>query len=457
MSESTTPQRSGSRWLRALGLQRPELRSWAMYDWAKSSFETTIGAAVFPIYYGTVAAATLPPNVASAYWGYTNSISLLVITLLAPILGAMADYMAAKKRFLAAFMALGVVATACLFFITRGAWLPASILFLLGAVGVTGSTTFNDSLLPHIATDEEVDRVSTAAYALGYLGGGLLLAVNAVMIMKPGLFGFADAGIATRAAFASVAVWWAVFSIPLFLRVPEPPRRLEAGESPGTRPIRAGFSRLRETVGEIRKYRELLKFLIAYWLYIDGIHTIQKMATIYGAEIGIGTGALIGALLLVQFVGIPFTFSFGALAGRIGTRNGIYISLVAYTLIAILGFFVPSAWHFWALAFAVGMVQGGAQGLSRSLYATLLPRAKSAEFFSFFSIFERFGGIAGPAIFGIIGTLTGTSRFGILALVAFFVLGIGLLSRVDLEEGRRAAKEEDATLAPIPVANAGPR
>lgn len=434
--------------LRALGLQRRELRSWAMYDWAKSSFETTMGAAVFPIYYGTVAAATLPKQVASAYWGYTNSISLLLIALAAPVLGAMADYLAAKKRFLAAFMTMGVLATACLFFITRGEWLLASILFIIGAVGVTGSTAFNDSLLPHIAGEEEVDRVSTAAYAFGYLGGGLLLAVNALMIMKPGLFGFADPGIATRTAFLSVAAWWTIFAIPLFLHVPEPGRRPGVGEAPRVNPVRVGFARLRETFGEIRRYRELFKFLLAYWLYIDGIHTIQKMATIYGAEIGIGTGALIGALLLVQFVGVPFTFLFGALAGRIGTRRGIYLALAVYTLLAVMGFFIRSAWHFWALALVVGMVQGGAQGLSRSLYATLIPKAKSSEFFSFFSIFEKFGGVAGPAVFGLVGTLTGTSRFGILALVAFFIGGIVLLSRVDIEEGKRAARRENATLAP---------
>lgn len=443
-----------ARGLATLGLQRRVLRSWAMYDWAKSAFETTIGAAVFPIYYGTVAAATLPPNVASARWGYTNSISLLIIALTAPVLGAMADYMAAKKRFLAAFMAMGVLATACLFFVTRGEWLLASVLFTIGAVGVTGSTAFNDSLLPHIAGPDEVDRVSTAAYAFGYLGGGLLLAVNALMIMKPDLFGFADAGIATRIAFLTVAAWWVVFSIPLFLRVPEPSRRIEADESPRINPVVAGFSRLCETLGEIRKYRELFKFLLAYWLYIDGIHTIQKMAAIYGAELGIGTGSLIGALLLVQFVGVPFTFLFGALAGRIGTRHGIYLALGVYMLIAIGGYFVREAWHFWALAVAVGLVQGGAQGLSRSLYSTLLPKGKSSEFFSFFSIFEKFGGIIGPALFGLLATLTGTSRFGILALVSFFIGGIVLLSRVDIEAGRRAAREEDATLAPVRTAPA---
>ncbi|HEY8482967.1 MAG TPA: MFS transporter [Longimicrobiales bacterium] len=438
--------RSPRSWLRALGLDRRELRSWAMYDWAKSAFETTMVAGVFPIYYTTVAADVLPRNLATAYWGYTNAISTLLIALASPVLGAMADFLGAKKRFLAAFMATGVAATAGLFFVLRGDWLLASVLYTAAAIGLAASTALNDSLLPHIAREGEVDRVSTAAYALGYLGGGLLLALNALMILKPEWFGLPDAGLATRVVFLSVAVWWLLFSIPLLRHVPEPVARLEKGESFGTNPVRIGFRRLRETFREIRQYRELFKLLAAYWLYIDGIHTIQKMATAYGAELGIGTGALIGALLLVQLVGIPFTFGFGALAGRIGVRAGLYLALGVYTLIAAAGFFVREAWHFWALAFAVGMVQGGAQGLSRSLYATMLPTARSAEFFGFFSISEKFGGIAGPAVFGVVGAITGSSRFGIFTLVVFFVAGILLLSRVDIEEGRRVARDADAAL-----------
>src|SRR5690606_11687278 len=298
-------------------------------------------------------------------------------------------------------------------FVERGDWLLASTLFLVGSIGLTGSIAFADSLLPHIARGDEIDRVSTAGYAMGYLGGGLLLAVNAAMIAKPSLFGLADAGVASRVSFVSVAVWWLLFSIPILRNVQEPPRRLEPGEPARGNPAAAAFRRLRETFGEVRQYRETFKFLLAYWLYIDGIHTIQKLAAIYGSELGLGQGTLIGALLLVQFVGIPFSFAFGALASRIGTRQGIYLALGVYTLIAIFGYFVREAWHFWALALMVGLVQGGAQGLSRSFYAGMIPRARSSEFFSFFSVFEKFAGIMGPAIFGVVGQLTGTSRFGI--------------------------------------------
>lgn len=454
MMETTvaaTPPARLERLLSALGLQRKELRSWAMYDWANSAFVTTIGAAVLPIYYSRVAAGDLSPVQATAYWSYTNSIALAIIAVAAPLLGAMADHLGAKKRFLATFMLVGIIATAGLYFVERGDWLLASTLFLVGSIGLTGSIAFADSLLPHIARDDEIDRVSTAGYAMGYLGGGLLLAVNAAMIAKPSLFGLADAGVASRVSFLSVAVWWLLFSIPILRDVHEPPRRLESGEPAHGNPAAAAFRRLGETFAEVRQYRETFKFLLAYWLYIDGIHTIQKLAAIYGSELGLGQGTLIGALLLVQFVGIPFSFAFGALASRIGTRRGIYLALGVYTLIAIFGYFVREAWHFWVLALMVGLVQGGAQGLSRSFYAGMIPRARSSEFFSFFSVFEKFAGIMGPAIFGFVGMLTGTSRFGILALVAFFIGGILLLSRVDEAQGRRAAAATDAAAPPTPA------
>jgi UMF1 family MFS transporter len=437
--------------LARVGLTRPELRAWAMYDWAKSSFETTIGVAVLPVYWGSVAAVTLANPltgenpVASAYWGYTNSIALILVALMSPVLGAMADFMGAKKKFLAGFMLVGVVATAGLFFVGVGDWKLAAFLFIIGTIGVTASTVFNDSLLPSIASDEEVDRVSTAGYALGYFGGGVLLALNVVILTRPSLIGLDDVGAATKVVFLSVAVWWLVFSIPVLRRVPEPPRRLEANELASANPVAIGFRRLAVTFREIRQYKELFKFLLAYWLFIDGVHTIQKMAAIYGVELGIPRSTLIGAILLVQFVGIPATFAFGSIASRIGARRGLYIALGAYTGISVFGYFVSEAWHFWVLAIAVGLVQGGAQALSRSLYATLVPRAKSSEFFSFFSIFEKFGGVAGPTLFGVVALMTGSSRYAIVALVFFFLGGIALLSRVDIEEGRRAARADDAS------------
>ena len=436
-------------WLTALGLHRRELRSWALYDWGNSAFATTIMGAVLPIYYARVAAGHLAGNVATAYWGTTTALAMAIIAVAAPVLGAMADYMGAKKRFLAAFMLLGAIASASLYLVTEGQWFLASLLFICGNIGFSGANVFYDSLLPHVASEDEVDRVSTAGYALGYVGGGILLAVNLVMILKPGLFGLADAGIATRAAFVSVAIWWAGFSIPILRNVSEPPRRLEADETARINPVRAGFSRLFETIREIRAHKELLKFLVAFWFYTDGIWTIIKMATVYGTEIGLGQYTLIGAFLLVQFLGIPFTFMFGALAGRIGARNGIYIALAVYAVISCFAYFMSQAWHFWVLAVGVATVQGGSQALSRSLYTKLVPKGKSSEFFGFFSVFSKFAGIFGPLVVGQLALLMGSGRYGILSLVVFFVGGILLLSRVDLEAGRRAALREDASLRPV--------
>ncbi len=436
-------------WLSALGLHRRELRSWALYDWGNSAFATTIMGAVLPIYYARVAAGHLAGNVATAYWGTTTALAMAIIAVAAPVLGAMADYMGAKKRFLAAFMLLGAIASASLYLVTEGQWFLASLLFIFGNIGFSGANVFYDSLLPHVASEDEVDRVSTAGYALGYVGGGILLAVNLVMILKPGLFGLADAGIATRAAFVSVAIWWAGFSIPILRNVSEPPRRLEADETARINPVRAGFSRLFETIREIRAHKELLKFLVAFWFYTDGIWTIIKMATVYGTEIGLGEYTLIGAFLLVQFLGIPFTFMFGALAGRIGARNDIYIALAVYAVISCFAYFMTQAWHFWVLAVGVATVQGGSQALSRSLYAKLVPKGKSSEFFGFFSVFSKFAGIFGPLVVGQLALLAGSGRYGILSLVVFFVGGILLLSRVDLEAGRRAALREDASLRPV--------
>jgi UMF1 family MFS transporter len=437
-------------WLNVLGLHRRELRSWALYDWANSAFATTIMGAVLTTYFASVAAGHMPGNVATAYWGYTTALGLAIIAIAAPVLGAIGDYMGAKKRFLAGFMFLGVVASACLYFVTEGDWLLAAVLFVLGNIGFSGANVFYDGLLPHIASEDEVDRVSTAGFALGYVGGGILLAINMVMMVKPDLFGLADRDFATRVVFVSVAVWWLGFSIPLLRDVREPPRRLEEGEAANINPVRAGFSRLFETLRELRNYRELLILLLAFWLYVDGIGTIIKMGAVYAIEIGIGQTHVIGGFLLVQFLGIPFTFGFGALAGRIGARAGIYIALVVYTVISVFAFFMSTAWHFWVLAVAISMVQGGAQGLSRSLYATLLPKGKSSEFFAFFSVFDKFAGIMGPFLVGWIAAVTGSGRYGIVSLVVFFIGGMWLLSRVDLEAGRRAALEEDATLVLAP-------
>ena len=431
--------------LNRVGLGRPELRAWAMYDWANSAFMTTIVAAVFPIYFSRVAAADLQPAEATARFALTTTVALSIVAVLSPFLGALADCLGAKKRLLGAFMGLGVLATACMFFIQQGDLVLASVLFILGNIGATGSFVFYDSLLPHIAAPKEIDRVSTAGYALGYVGGGLLLLVNLAWIQMPDLFGIDGVGLATRLSFLSVAVWWLGFSIPLFRRVPEPRRGLEADEEIGGSLMRAALTRLAETLRELRRYRQAFLMMVAFLVYNDGIGTIIRMATTYGTEIGIPQNALITALVLVQFVGIPFAFLFGQIASRLGAKRSIFLALVVYTGVSVLGYFMQTAAHFYALAVLVGMVQGGSQALSRSMFAGMIPRHKSSEFFGFFGVFEKFAGIAGPAVFALTIWATGSSRNAILSVIAFFVVGGLLLAFVDVEEGQRAAwaAEED--------------
>jgi len=641
------------------------IRAWTLYDWANSAFATTILAAVLPIYYSQVAGRTLAsPAIATAYWSRGLSIGILIVAIVSPVLGTISDIMRGKKRFLAVFAGLGILSTGLLVLVETGDWMLASILFVLGRIGFSGANVFYDALLPHVAREEDQDRVSTRGYAMGYLGGGILLALNVVMIQYlPGTWG-------ARLSFLSVALWWAIFSIPIFLRVPEPPaatKKLEQGENV----ISASFSRLWETLKDISQYRELFKYLLAFILYVDGIGTIIGVAAIYGAELGFDSVSLILALLLVQFAGIPFSLIFGrlpsaqekrrsfflafvvfnmialplvgilgskmlpsetigslpmpyedtasavgqgtytaddvklsyagswesreigpeilggeesqiyrfteevdasyalafngqnvnivfstgpdygiysveldgevlvdqesgepvlidgyfftdrfivtetievenpgehllrvintgdknpesqgtvmsitkievwppgresnlllilgmilvlelvllglawllgkplfsGLAEKMDTKNSILLSLLVYSLIAIWGYFLVSVIEFWFLAMMVAVVQGGSQALSRSLFASMSPATKSGEFFGLFGIMEKFSTILGPLVFAFAATTFGSSRPAILTLIAFFVIGGYLLTRVNVAEGRRVAHEEDA-------------
>ncbi len=638
--------------------------AWTMYDWANSAFATTILAAVLPVYFSQVAGATLPnAAIATSYWSFGLSISLLIVAILSPILGTISDVMRGKKSFLAAFAGIGIIGTGLLVLVGTGDWVLALILGIIGRVGFSGSISFYDALLPHVARRDDQDRVSARGYAMGYLGGGLLLAINIVMIQfLPGTWG-------ARLSFLSVAIWWAVFSIPLFRLVPEPATAAEK-LTRGMDVIRSSFKRLGDTLRDIRQYTELFKYLVAFLIYNDGIGTIIGVAAIYGAEMGFGSVELILALLLVQFVGIPYSLIFGRLprsgdkrrpfflafvlfnlvalplaglagrqilparlsgapaarfentasslgeglyrfndfsnylkdptlwqtetisAGKAGestdvtyawtsaarahidfpfngqkvrvtysagpdhgiwdvemdgqpvldketgkpleidayhsnqrygetevltagapgehiltlidsgranpssrgtivgiasvkvlpgirqsnlgviigliaalevlglalawllgnalfsrlaetfnTQRSIILALVVYSVIAIWGYFLNSVVEFWFLAWMVAIVQGGSQALSRSLYASMSPAAKSGEFFGLFGIMEKFSSIIGPLLFGLAGALFGSSRPAVLSLIVLFLVGGYILTRVNVEAGRKAVQE----------------
>jgi UMF1 family MFS transporter len=427
-----------------------------MYDWASSAMQTTIMVAIFPIYFVRVAGADTTGSGASQRLALVNSVALVFIALLSPVLGAISDYRAAKKRFLALFMGIGVGAALGMFFIGRGDLNLASVLFMLTLIGAAGSFVFYEALLPHIARPGEFDRVSTAGYAIGYFGGGILLALNLAWIQRPDLFGLPHGanlseGAATlpvRLAFVSVGVWWLVFSLPLFRRVPEPPALLLQREDRGRNPVKMAFVRLGQTFHELRSYRNAFLLLLAFLIYNDGIQTIIKMATAYGTEIGIGQNALIGAILLVQFVGVPCSFLFGMLAHRIGAKRALFLGLLAYTGISVLGYFMKTALHFFLLAGLVGTVQGGTQALSRSLFASMIPRHKSGEFFGFFSVFEKFAGIFGPLIYAGTIAASGSSRNAILSVIIFFVIGALLLWPVNVQQGQQIAQAADEVTRP---------
>jgi UMF1 family MFS transporter len=441
-------------WLDRLGLHRPELRAWALYDVANSAWMTTIMTAVGPPFFvGLATAAGVADPVARSRFAFASSGAVILIGLVGPLLGAIADLRASKKKFLAAFIAVGVLCCFALYFSTSAAWALALAIYVIGSIAVTSSLAFYNALLPSIARPDEVDRVSTAGFALGYLGGGLLLAANLAMVSAPGRFGIASDADAVRWSFVSVGVWWGLFSLPLLLRVREP-QTAAAGEGAGSGLLSEATHRLAATFKELRTHKDAGLLLFAFLVYNDAVNTIIKMGVIYGGELKLSLSAMMTTLVLIQLVGVPFAFVFGLLADRIGAKRAIFITLAVYTGISVYAFMLKTATQFLVMGLLVGIVQGGAQALARSLFASMIPQHKAGEMFGFFGVFDRFGGSIGMMIFGTTLALLGTSRPAILSLVVFFVLGAWLLTKVDVERGRRLAREAEAAAAVTATAGA---
>jgi MFS transporter, UMF1 family len=408
-------------WLAA----RPAL-SWALYDWANSAFATTVMAGFFPAFFRQFWSTGVDSEVTTFRLGMVNAAAGLMIALLAPLLGAVADRGSHRKRMLLAFSLLGAGATFALFFVSQGQWLAAALLFFMGTIGFNGGVVFSDALLLDVAKPADYDRVSALGYALGYLGGGVLFAINVLMVSEPEWFGLADKAAAVRWSFVTVAVWWVLFMLPLMLFVKEQQlSRIATGSS-----LAAGWRELQRTAREVRKSPVLLQFLIAYWLYIDGVNTIIKMAVDYGLALGITDSSLLGALLLTQFVAFPASLAFGWLGKRIGALAGVLLGLAVYVGITIWAYFLDSAPEFYLMAATLGLVQGGVQSLSRSMYGRLVPEGKSAEYFGFYNMVGKFGTVIGPALMGGVALLSGSTRFSILALLLLFIGGGLLLWRV---------------------------
>ncbi|WP_088921053.1 MFS transporter [Granulosicoccus antarcticus] len=400
--------------------------SWAFYDWANSAFATTVMAGFFPLFFKQYWSTGTDATVSTFWLGLGNSGASFLILIMAPILGALADSGGIHKRLLAVFATIGIVATAAFFFVAQGAWPWAISIYVIAIIGFSGANVFYDAMLPSLTTHSDFHRLSALGYALGYLGGGLLFLVNVMMTLQPSWFGLADAAAAVRVSFLSVAVWWLIFSLPLLLGIRE-----QAPTSSSRPALGKEFSKLWNTLKSIRQQRNLWMFLCAYWLYIDGVATIIRMAVDYGMAIGLPSDSLIIALLLVQFIGFPATLVFGRIGQRYGAKRGLWIGLWAYVIATACASLMSSSLEFYALAVALGLVQGGVQSLSRSLFGQLIPPERSGEYFGFLNMLGKAAAVLGPLMVGIVAATTGNSRIGLLSILVLFLLGMWFLRKVD--------------------------
>ena len=435
--------------------ERKLVWGWAMYDWANSAFATTVMAGFFPIFFKQYWSIGVDVNQSTAMLGFGNSIASLLVALMAPLLGAIADRGSFKKKFMIFFAYLGVLMTAGLYLVGKGEWVLAIFVYVMGVIGFSGANIFYDSLLPSVADESNVDSVSSLGFAMGYLGGGLLFLLNVVMTLQPTIFGLADAGEAVRWSFVSVALWWGTFTLISIAWVPEP----EIGKNKSREnSIREGFNQLFRTFQEIRHLKTVLLFLLAYWFYIDGVDTIVKMAVDYGITIGFESNDLIIALLIVQFVGFPAALIFGRLGERWGVRPSIFLAIGVYIAVTIWGTMMREKYEFYVLAVVIGLVQGGIQALSRSYYSRIIPKNQVAEYFGFYNMLGKFAAILGPALMGIVGLMMrnvlmpknpsaeelievgqDAARWSIASIIVLFVIGAVLFYFVDEEKGRLEA------------------
>lgn len=401
---------------------------WVFYDWANSAYSTTVMAGFFPVFFKEYWNAGLSAVDSTFRLGMANSLASLIIVLMAPVLGAIADSLSRRKAMLFAFAFLGMLMTGGLYLVGQGGWLLAALLYIVSMIGFSGSNVFYDSLLPFVSNNKDIDRVSALGFSLGYLGGGLLLTVNVLMTTHPSWFGLADSISAVRLSFFIVACWWLVFSLPLVFLVEEP--RLYPVHKPAHY-IGQGFIRIWRTLHEVRSLRNIWMFLVAYWLYIDGIDTIIRMAVDYGLSLGFDQNSLITALLITQFIGFPSALAFGWYGSLYGPKAGIITGLVIYMIVTVWASLMSTALEFYMLALMIGLAQGGVQALSRSLYARMIPESRTAEFFGFYNMLGKFAAIIGPIMMSWVGLLTASSRVGLLSLLVLFVLGAVVLMQVN--------------------------
>ena len=426
-------------------MNKKQIYSWALYDWANSAFATTVMAGFFPIFFSQDWSNPDNLSVSTFYLGLGNSIASLIVALLAPILGAIADRGSYKKKFLIFFAFLGIVMTLGLGFIAQGMWPIALLVYIFSTIGFSGANIFYDSLLPSVSNEKNVDDVSALGFSLGYLGGGILIIINFLMISYPASFGLVDAVEATKYAFISVGVWWALFSIPLMLFVEEP--KFHESENLSDSVIN-GLIQFRNTFNDLKKLKVVATFLLAYWLYIDGVDTVVRMAANFAFTLGFDQASIMGALVLIQLVAFFATLIYIKISNYIGLKNGIYLGILGYCVILFAGYFVESITHFYIVALLIGCFQGGIQSISRSLYSRIIPEQKSAEFYGFYNMLGKFAAVFGPVLMGsvtlflsnIVDDEIRAARFGLLSIMILFILGAYVFSKVDIKQGEAMAK-----------------
>ena len=399
--------------------------SWALYDWANSAFATTVMAGFFPIFFKSYWASDLSDAESTFAIGSVNSLVGLLIAFSAPVLGAFADAGDSKRKFLFSFAFLGIITTGYLFFIPDSSWKLAVIFYGLGVIGFSGANVFYDSLLVTVSKEEERNRTSALGFSLGYLGGGILFLLNVIMFLYPNWFGLESQIDAVLWSFMSVALWWFIFSLPIYLNVKEPTQS-SSGKSVN-RIITEAFTSLLNTARSIKEYKSAVIFLLAYFLYMDGVDTIIRMATSYGSDIGLSATSMIQALLLTQFVGFPATLVFGYYADMFGYKYSLSFAIIVYIFVVLFSSQMDTALEFYVVACVVGLVQGGVQAISRSFFSTLIPTNKAAEFFGFYNFIGKSSVFIGPFMVSGIALVTGSPSYGILSLLILFIPGLILL------------------------------
>jgi UMF1 family MFS transporter len=409
--------------------------SWALYDWANSAYATTVMAGFFPVFFKSYWASDLPAVESTAQLGMANSLASLLVVLIAPMLGVSADRAGRKKGLLLMMATLGILMTAGLYLVAQGQWMLAAMLYVFGVIGFAGGNVAYDAMLLEVAERSELERLSALGFALGYLGGGILFAVNVAMVVQPEWFGFADKATAVRVAFLTVAAWWAVFTVPLLLYVHETATD-RAARTPG---LLHAWKELLISWRLLRSLPDAFVFLIAYWCYIDGVDTIVRMAVDYGMSIGFSSDGLLTALLLTQFVGFPAALLFGRLGDRIGAKAAIWVALAVYVAVVIWASLMTETWEFYGLAVLIGLVQGGVQAMSRALFARLIPAEHAGRLFGLYNMMGKFAAIIGPVMVGWVAVATDSPRAGILSILLLFAAGALLLARVDVRRGERQA------------------